>query len=66
LWPSTSLGAGEVSRVDSTKIQVTIAVGKAGAFSFIVGHTHEGVGPIAFDRERHRHHTCSSRLQPRH
>jgi polyisoprenoid-binding protein YceI len=38
--------AGRVYQVDPAKSQVTIAVGKAGAFSFIAGHTHQIIGPI--------------------
>jgi polyisoprenoid-binding protein YceI len=33
-------------RVDPAKSRATIHVGKAGAFSFIAGHTHEISGPI--------------------
>jgi polyisoprenoid-binding protein YceI len=33
-------------RVDPAKSRATIHVGKAGAFSFIAGHTHEITGPI--------------------
>jgi polyisoprenoid-binding protein YceI len=32
--------------VDSAKSSATIHVGKAGAFSFVAGHTHEVMGPI--------------------
>ena len=38
--------ATEAYRVDAARSRVTIAVGKAGAFSFIAGHTHEVSGPI--------------------
>lgn len=33
-------------RVDPAKSSATIHVGKAGAFSFVAGHTHEVTGPI--------------------
>lgn len=33
-------------RVDSAKSYATIHVGKAGAFSFVAGHTHNVTGPI--------------------
>jgi polyisoprenoid-binding protein YceI len=33
-------------RVDSAKSHATIHVGKAGAFSFVAGHTHEVTGPV--------------------
>jgi polyisoprenoid-binding protein YceI len=47
LWPSVRvLTAAEAYRIDATKSRVTIAVGKAGAFSFMAGHTHEVSGPI--------------------
>jgi polyisoprenoid-binding protein YceI len=39
-------GASTTYRVDPTKSRVTIHVGKAGAFSFLAGHTHEVSGPI--------------------
>jgi len=35
-----------VYRIDAAKSRVTIHVGKAGAFSFVAGHTHEVSGPI--------------------
>ena len=38
--------ATEMYRVDAARSRVTISVGKAGAFSFIAGHTHEVSGPI--------------------
>ena len=48
--------ATEPYTVDPAKSRVTIAVGKAGAFSFVAGHTHEVTGPIEnglvdFDRD---------------
>jgi polyisoprenoid-binding protein YceI len=39
--------AAQTYRVDPARSQATIHVGKAGAFSFIAGHTHEVSGPIA-------------------
>lgn len=39
-------GAAQSYRIDSAASQVTIAVGKSGAFSFIAGHTHEVTGPV--------------------
>jgi polyisoprenoid-binding protein YceI len=33
-------------RVDPAASRVTIHVGKAGAFSFVAGHTHEVIGPV--------------------
>ena len=44
--PLPVLVAAETYQIDSAKSRVTIAVGKAGAFSFIAGHTHEVSGPI--------------------
>jgi polyisoprenoid-binding protein YceI len=47
-----TVGAVEVSaatatfRVDPANSRATIHVGKAGAFSFIAGHTHEVSGPV--------------------
>jgi polyisoprenoid-binding protein YceI len=38
--------ADRTYRVDPSRSRATIHVGKAGAFSFIAGHTHEIVGPI--------------------
>jgi len=38
--------AAQTYRVDPDKSRATIHVGKAGAFSFIAGHTHEVIGPI--------------------
>jgi hypothetical protein len=47
-WSQTiGLVAGAQSyRVDSAKSDATIHVGKAGAFSFVAGHTHTVMGPI--------------------
>lgn len=44
--PVRTRAANELYQVDPTKSRVTIAVGKAGAFSFIAGHRHEVSGPI--------------------
>jgi polyisoprenoid-binding protein YceI len=44
--PVRARAATEAYRVDSSRSRVTITVGKAGAFSFIAGHTHEVSGPI--------------------
>lgn len=57
LWPSTARTAPDVYRIDPTKSIVTIDVGKAGALSFVAGHTHQVVGSIAsgtvdLDRQR--------------
>jgi polyisoprenoid-binding protein YceI len=38
--------AARAYRVDPSRSHATIHVGKAGAFSFIAGHTHEVSGPI--------------------
>lgn len=38
--------ASQTYRVDPAASRATIHVGKAGAFSFIAGHTHEVIGPI--------------------
>jgi polyisoprenoid-binding protein YceI len=38
--------AGDAYQIDAVKSRVTIVVGKAGAFSFLAGHTHEVSGPI--------------------
>lgn len=50
------LFAGESYHIDAAHSTVTIEVGKAGAFSFMAGHTHEIIGPVTsgtvmFDRE---------------
>jgi polyisoprenoid-binding protein YceI len=55
--PSAPHPATDVYRVDPARSTVTIAVGKAGALSFVAGHTHQVSGPIAsgtveLDRER--------------
>jgi polyisoprenoid-binding protein YceI len=42
----TATAETDVYRIDPGKSSVTIHVGKAGAFSFIAGHTHEVSGPI--------------------
>jgi polyisoprenoid-binding protein YceI len=39
-------GVSQTFRVDPAASHATIHVGKAGAFSFIAGHTHEVTGPI--------------------
>jgi polyisoprenoid-binding protein YceI len=39
-------GATRTYRVDPSRSHTTIHVGKAGAFSFIAGHTHEVIGPL--------------------
>ena len=44
--PLRARAATEAYQVDGAKSHVTISVGKAGAFSFIAGHTHEVSGPI--------------------
>jgi polyisoprenoid-binding protein YceI len=42
-----TLGAAKATyRVDQSRSRATIHVGKAGAFSFIAGHSHEVGGPI--------------------
>jgi polyisoprenoid-binding protein YceI len=46
LCTSVTVAATETYQVDSTKSQATIHVGKAGAFSFIAGHTHEVSAPV--------------------
>ncbi|HZR22361.1 MAG TPA: YceI family protein [Vicinamibacterales bacterium] len=58
------LVGAETYHVDPARSTVTIEVGKAGAFSFMAGHTHEVVGPVTsgtvtFDRE----HPERSRVQ---
>jgi polyisoprenoid-binding protein YceI len=40
------IAASHTYQVDPAKSSVTIHVGKAGAFSFLAGHTHEVAGPI--------------------
>jgi len=47
IWPPLVRCATESYQIDPAKSSVTIEVGKAGAFSFIAGHTHEVAGPIA-------------------
>jgi len=54
--PLQPRAATESYTVDPAKSRVTIDVGKAGAFSFVAGHTHEVTGPIEnglvdFDRD---------------
>jgi polyisoprenoid-binding protein YceI len=47
-WQPAPLNAETVAyRIDPGKSSLIIHVGKAGAFSFIAGHTHEVRGPIA-------------------
>ncbi len=41
-----AIAASQVYHVDPARSRATIHVGKAGAFSFIAGHTHEVSGPI--------------------
>jgi polyisoprenoid-binding protein YceI len=48
--PIRARAAIEVYQIDAAKSRVAIAVGKAGAFSFIAGHTHEVTGPIESGR----------------
>ncbi len=45
-WPPPLLAANAEYHVDPASSRLLIAVGKAGAFSFIAGHTHEVTGPI--------------------
>jgi polyisoprenoid-binding protein YceI len=42
----TGAAANAAYRVDGSKSRATIHVGKAGAFSFLAGHSHEVSGPI--------------------
>src|SRR5438445_7858321 len=54
--PSRTRAASEAYQVDPATSRVTIAVGKAGVFSFMAGHTHEVAGPLEsgtvdFDRD---------------
>lgn len=44
--PIAVIAASRTYRVDPAKSHATIHIGKAGAFSFIAGHTHEISGPI--------------------
>ena len=46
VWPLEPRAAGDAYQIDAVKSRVTIVVGKAGAFSFLAGHTHEVSGPI--------------------
>lgn len=48
VWSQTIGLVADVQRyrVDSAQSSATIHVGKAGAFSFVAGHTHEVKGPI--------------------
>src|SRR5690242_19528552 len=39
--------ASQTYRIDPAKSRVTIHVDKSGAFSFLAGHTHLVVGPVA-------------------
>jgi polyisoprenoid-binding protein YceI len=43
---SVAAAANAAYRIDNTRSRATIHVGKAGAFSFIAGHSHEVGGPI--------------------
>jgi polyisoprenoid-binding protein YceI len=45
--PRSADAARDRYQVNHTASHLTIHVGKAGAFSFIAGHTHEVTGPIA-------------------
>ena len=47
-WSHTRLATRH--QIDAVKSRVTIVVGKAGAFSFLAGHTHEVSGPIESGR----------------
>jgi polyisoprenoid-binding protein YceI len=42
----TDAAANATYRVDASRSRATIHVGKAGAFSFLAGHSHEVSGPI--------------------
>jgi polyisoprenoid-binding protein YceI len=44
--PLMDVAANATYRVDESKSHATIHVGKAGAFSFLAGHSHEVSGPI--------------------
>lgn len=46
VWPLEPRAASDTYQIDAMRSRVTIAVGKAGAFSFFAGHTHEVSGPI--------------------
>jgi polyisoprenoid-binding protein YceI len=46
VWPLEPRAASDAYQIDPVKSRVTIVVGKAGAFSFLAGHTHEVSGPI--------------------
>lgn len=46
VWPLEPRAASDTYQVDAMKSRLTIVVGKAGAFSFLAGHTHEVSGPI--------------------
>jgi len=43
---STATSQSHAYRVDPSRSHTTIHVGKAGAFSFVAGHTHQVSGPI--------------------
>ncbi|PWT85420.1 MAG: hypothetical protein C5B57_02955 [Blastocatellia bacterium] len=45
-WLSAPRAASDAYQIDAAQSRVMIAVGKAGAFSFLAGHTHEVSGPI--------------------
>lgn len=47
IWAAVVCVAADSYTVDPRRSEVTIEVGKAGALSFIAGHTHEVIGPIA-------------------
>ena len=46
VWPLEPRAASDAYQIDAVKSRVTIVVGKAGAFSFLAGHTHEVSGPL--------------------
>jgi len=46
VWSLEPRAASDTYQVDAMKSRLTIVVGKAGAFSFLAGHTHEVSGPV--------------------
>lgn len=56
-WSASTLAAGRTYAIDPERSRAVIAVGKAGAFAFAAGHTHEVLasaitGVVTFDTAR--------------
>src|SRR5437762_1752838 len=55
--------AAEPYTIDPANSRITIGVGKAGALSFVAGHTHEVIGPIGGAVEVDREDPSRSRIR---